>query len=87
MEGLLFIADSSSKGNPLLSNGILTVTVNLLVPGDTTQKVRAAKTDSMDSIVKRSYVNELIFYFELSNNHVADIMLIPVITAALSDCG
>ncbi|MDP1676302.1 MAG: right-handed parallel beta-helix repeat-containing protein [Bacteroidota bacterium] len=82
---LTFIADSSSKGSILFADGILTVTVGLMEPGEKVNVVLVAKVDSIGSILNKAYASALTFDFDLLNNHAVDTALVPNVLAVGSE--
>lgn len=78
---LTFIADSSSKGTALFSDGILTVTIGLMEPGEKVTIVMIAKADSSGVILNKAYASAMTSDFNLSNNNATDTTVVPIVLA------
>ena len=84
---LTFIADSVSKGDALFANGILTVTVDVLAPGEKVRIVMIATVDSTGSIVNKAYASGVQFDYNLSNNNGSHTAAVTAVLAVRSDDG
>lgn len=76
---LTYLTDSTSKGNSLFSNGIFTVNIAALEPGETVDIVLVAKADSSGLIVHKVYGVAMQTDFDSLNNTGIDSVTVPAL--------
>ncbi|MBI2428241.1 MAG: right-handed parallel beta-helix repeat-containing protein [Ignavibacteriales bacterium] len=74
---LTYIADSTSKGNSTFVNGVLTVTVGLLEPGEKVNILLVATADSIGATSNKAFASAFQSDFDPSNNADTDTVVVP----------